>query len=82
MLEVIFVLIMDKAVVKELIQKDMTAENISNELFELLNNVNRQQQIKNDYSALKKLLQEGGNASARAAQEIVGFMQTTFAPTA
>ena len=40
----------------------------------------RIKQIKTDYAALKNLLQQEGNASVRAAQEIVSFLQTTSAP--
>ena len=67
-------LIMDKEVVKELIQHQLTAENLQNELQELLMNVNRQQQLKEDYAALKKLLSEGGHASANAAGSIYDFL--------
>ena len=75
-------LIMDKPVVKELIQNDLTVENIVNELQGILHNPSRIDQMKTDYSALKNLLKQGGNASQRAAQEIVGFLQTTSAPQA
>ena len=73
-------LIMDKPVVKELIQNDLTVQNISQELNEILNNQERIKQIKTDYAALKNLLQQEGNASVRAAHEIVSFLQTTSAP--
>lgn len=75
-------LIMDKPVVKELIQHEMTTENVSNELYDVLHNPARIEQVKDDYRYLKNLLQQGGNASARAAQEIIGFLQTTSAPLA
>jgi lipid-A-disaccharide synthase len=67
-------LIMDKLVVKELIQEDMTVENLKHELQELLTNEERKLQLQNDYTALKKILSEGGNASAKAAQSIVRFL--------
>jgi len=67
-------LIMDKLVVKELIQNDLTAENLSHELNELLTNSARQQQLKDDYAALKKLLSAGGDASATAAKSIYNFV--------
>jgi lipid-A-disaccharide synthase len=63
-------LIMDKLVVKELIQDELTVANLKKELDELLHNEERKQQLQNDYSALKRLLGEGGNASARAALAI------------
>ncbi len=68
-------LIMDKEVVKELIQDKLTLENISKELDEILNNPAKQMQLQNDYAALKNLLSQGGNASANAAKSICTFMQ-------
>lgn len=68
-------LIMDKEVVKELIQDELTVENITKELNDILSNPVRQEQLKNDYGALKNLLGQGGNASANAAKSIVGFFQ-------
>jgi len=67
-------LIMDKLVVKELIQENMTEENLKKELHELLTNEQRKIELKNDYTALKQLLSEGGNASARAAKSIISFL--------
>ena len=66
-------LIMNKEVVKELIQNDLSVENIKHELHELLTNETRQHQIKNDYRDLKNLLSQGGNASANAAKIIYEF---------
>lgn len=63
-------LIMDKEVVKELIQHDLTTKNLIAELNELLTNETKQQQIKKDYRDLKDLLSKGGNASANAAKII------------
>jgi lipid-A-disaccharide synthase len=60
-------LIMDKEVVKELIQDDMNEEALSHELNLLLNDPAKQKQIAEDYAALQNLLGKGGNASARAA---------------
>jgi len=68
-------LIMDKLVVKELIQNELTVKNITNELNNILHNQEKVQQIKKDYADLKNLLQKERNASSRAAQEIVGFLQ-------
>jgi lipid-A-disaccharide synthase len=67
-------LIMDKEVVKELIQDDLTVENLTKELKQLLYNDIKRQQIKSDYAALKKLLSEGGDASANAAKSIYAFL--------
>jgi lipid-A-disaccharide synthase len=68
-------LILDKEVVKELVQDDLTPKNITKELNELLTNEAKQRQVQEDYSALKKLLSEGGNASSNAAKSIVSFLQ-------
>ena len=68
-------LIMDKPVVKELIQDDLTPENLKGELKELLTNKEKQLQLKNDYTALRQLLSEGGNASANAAKIIWNLFQ-------
>jgi len=66
-------LIMDKLVVKELIQHEMNVTNLKNELQELLTNEKRIAELKKDYSDLKNLLSEKGNASAKAAQLIHDF---------
>jgi len=70
-------LIMDKLVVKELIQDDLTVENLKSELTELLIDEKRQGQLQKDYTALKQLLSEGGNASAKAALSITNFLKLT-----
>jgi lipid-A-disaccharide synthase len=69
-------LIMNKPVVTELIQDSLTAENLTTELNKLLNDPQKKEQVKNDYLELKNILQQDRNASARAAQEIIGFMQS------
>ena len=67
-------LIMDKLVVKELIQDEMTVENCRKELNEILHNDFRIKNLKADYAALKHLLSQGGHASAKAAKIIVDFL--------
>ena len=67
-------LIMDRLVVKEFIQHDMTVKNLSAELNELLHNETRKMQLQKDYADLKNLLSQGGNASAKAAQSIYSFL--------
>ncbi|MEP6674372.1 MAG: lipid-A-disaccharide synthase [Ferruginibacter sp.] len=67
-------LIMDKEVVKELIQDQFNVTNLKYELKELLNNPAKQQQLKKDYAELKALLSKGGNASANAAVSIYNFL--------
>ena len=73
-------LIMDKLVVKELIQDELTPENLRRELQDLLHNTARQQQLREDYQALKELLSQGGHASANAAAGILRFMTVTPTP--
>jgi len=68
-------LIMDKPVVKELIQNDLTVNNIVRELNSILFDQNKIQQLKKDYTDLKIILQKDSNASGRAAQQIVSFLQ-------
>ena len=47
---------MDKLVVKELIQNEMTTTNLVFELHDLLLNESRELQIQQDYTELKNLL--------------------------
>ena len=68
-------LIMDKLVVKELIQDELTPENLRRELNDILYNTGRQQQLRIDYLNLKELLSQGGHASANAAESILRFMR-------
>lgn len=68
-------LIMNKEVVKELIQDKLTVNNIRFELNKLLTDEDKKQQIKEDYITLKKLLLQGGNASANAARKIDAFIK-------
>lgn len=67
-------LIMDKLVVKELIQNDFTVEAVKNELIKMLSDKDRLQQLQEDYTALAKKLSEGGNASQKAADSIIKFL--------
>ncbi|MBP7939938.1 MAG: lipid-A-disaccharide synthase, partial [Sediminibacterium sp.] len=60
-------LIMDKEVVKELIQEDLTTKNLSIELKKLLQDPTRQAAIKADYAALKQALTTGEKATEVAA---------------
>ena len=67
-------LIMDKWVVKELIQDDLTTANLVTELQELLTNEKRKETLQEDYNKLKVLLSQGGRASAKAAKIIYEYM--------
>ena len=63
-------LIMDKEVVKELIQNEMNVQNVTTELRRVLKDRVTIIRMKRDYADLKKLLSEGGNASEKAAKSI------------
>jgi lipid-A-disaccharide synthase len=63
-------LIMDKLVVKELIQDELTTPNLVAELNDLLNNEERKKRLQNDYALLWNKLAAGGNASETAARII------------
>lgn len=63
-------LIMNKQVVKELIQNELTTSNLISALNEILNNTNALQTLQNNYSDLKNKLIAGGNASANAAATV------------
>jgi lipid-A-disaccharide synthase len=67
-------LIMDRLVVKELIQDELTPANLIAELSQLGANTDRRQRLEEDYHALKNLLSAGGDASARAAESIYHFV--------
>lgn len=67
-------LIMDRLVVKELIQNDMTATNIRDELQSLLSNSKRQKKLLEDYEELKYVLGNAG-ASNRAADTIISYVK-------
>ena len=68
-------LVMDKEVVKELIQGEMTEENIVKELELLLHNSKRQRKLLEDYEELKDRLGSAG-ASEKAAEVITEAMKT------
>src|SRR5450432_279096 len=67
-------LIMNKPVVKELIQDEMTKDHIVTELRKLISEDAARHQIMNDYKELRTLLSQGGNASEKAAQWIADFL--------
>jgi len=67
-------LIMDKEVVKELIQDELTVENCVKELKALLFDEKRKAALEKDYRDLKKLLSQGGHASSNAANIIINFL--------
>ena len=70
-------LIMDKEVVKELIQHEMNAENLCLELKDILPGGIKRENVIDNYKKLKELLSStDGNASAKAANEIYSFIRT------
>ena len=69
-------LIMDKEVVKELIQDELTVENIILALTPLLYDSAVQAQVQFEYLQLQQLLSEGGDASAKAAACIFRLLST------
>ena len=70
-------LIMDKLVVRELIQDELTVENLHRELKDLLSNTERREQLAADYAALRQVLGESGDASAKAARSIYRFLDSS-----
>ena len=68
-------LIMDKPVVKELIQDEMNVKNIVTELRRLVSDEDTRKHLLGDYDALRTLLSQGGNASEKAAESIVKFVK-------
>ena len=68
-------LIMDKPVVKELIQDEMNVKNIVTELRKLVSDEDTRKHLLGDYDALRTLLSQGGNASEKAAESIVKFVK-------
>ena len=73
-------LIMDKLVVKELIQDDLTPANLRRELDIILNDPDRRRQLARDYQDLKTLLSQGGHASANAARAILTYLNASHTP--
>jgi lipid-A-disaccharide synthase len=67
-------LIMDKLVVTELIQHELTTPNLVKELESLLTNEKKKEQLQKDYADLKELLSAGGHASMKAAKSIYTFI--------
>ncbi len=68
-------LIMDKEVVKELIQDELTVENLVRELNLLLYDEGKRISLQKDYKDLRTILSAGGHASANAARSIYAMLQ-------
>ncbi len=63
-------LIMDRMVVKELIQDELNVANITEQLQKLLMDDHHKAQLQKDYEELKHILSGEGNASAKAAASV------------
>lgn len=72
-------LILNREVVKELIQHDLTKENLVKGLNNILRNTSDRKRLKTDYAELRKKLGEEG-ASERAANLIVDFLVPPHPP--
>lgn len=69
-------LIMDRPVVTELIQHELTVDNLERELRRILEEEEAIRKMKQDYTELKALLGVEGNASAKAAELIIRYLKT------
>ncbi len=69
-------LIMNKPMVKELIQHELTPQNLRRELHKLLFDESERERIEADYALLRSRLTEGGNASENAARIIATMFAT------
>ncbi len=67
-------LIMDKEVVKELIQDELKVENLVKELKLLLFDEAKKETLQKDYKKLRTLLSAGGHASCNAAKSIYAML--------
>lgn len=68
-------IIMNKEVVKELIQHDLTPQKITEALSAVLTQPQKRQAIQEDYEKLRRLLSEKGNASQNAARIIYDLVK-------
>ncbi|MGI4749932.1 MAG: lipid-A-disaccharide synthase [Janthinobacterium lividum] len=67
-------LIMDREIVKELIQQDCTPQKISSELNQLLNDQTYRKTMLDNYNLLDEKMGEAG-ASAKTAELMIGYLQ-------
>ncbi len=67
-------LIMDKEIVKEIIQENLTEQNLTTALRNITENEEHRKEVMNNYQSLHALLAAGGeDASAKVAKEIVAL---------
>ncbi|MGV3527344.1 MAG: lipid-A-disaccharide synthase [Flavisolibacter sp.] len=68
-------LIMDREVVKELIQHEMTVDNVVKELRKIMEDEQAISRMKDDYRQLKEKLRQEQPAAEKAATEILSFLK-------
>jgi len=73
-------LILNRPAVKELIQKDCTLEDVSDELDHLLNKNEYRQRVLDDYEQLRKIMGQPG-ASERTAELVTKFLSPAASET-
>lgn len=73
-------LIMDRPVVTELIQDQLTPDQIEKELRLILYDEDKKKKMEQDYRELRDLLKEETNASSNAALEIMDLLQNISTP--
>jgi lipid-A-disaccharide synthase len=67
-------LIMDKEIVKEIIQENLTEQHLTTALRNITENEGHRKEVMNNYASLHSLLAAGGgDASAKVAKEIVAY---------
>ena len=71
-------LIMDRLVVRELIQDELNEQNLQKALTSLLEDAEVLRQLQKDYKELEAVLSAGGNASLNAAQAIIDFTRASL----
>ena len=63
-------LIMDREVVRELLQKDFNEKELENELLKICEDENRRKLLTSEYAELQAIMGEGGTSSRVAASII------------
>jgi lipid-A-disaccharide synthase len=71
-------LIMDRLVVRELIQEELTTERLQEALNNIVKGGSERAKIEDDYEELQRLLRAGGKASEQAAALITDYLQPSL----
>jgi lipid-A-disaccharide synthase len=74
-------LIMDREIVRELIQHDLNPNTLTQALDQILFDTHHVSKLENDYKALWDKLSQGGHASDNAAHKIMGFLTNPASKT-